>query len=95
VLFNPASDAQVHENIEAFAKIYTGDLIFTEITRKNEHYNRFADYIKVNVDNTRFIIIEGQKQQKYLASATQTLEDFVAAYEEKSLTGHKLTDAVT
>lgn len=61
------------EKVVALANAHEGDIVFTEIEKSNEHFDRFADYIKVSVDTPKVLVVDGGKQKKYVQSGRVTI----------------------
>jgi len=78
----------LRDTIVNLAKNNEEDLIFTEIDKSNEHFGRFAEYIKITAETPRILIVDGGKQKKYVQSGTLTpavAQQFLKSFQSGTL----------
>lgn len=68
VLFNKENQNRLVEILREVANSHSGETLFVEITADNEHYNRFAQFIKLDVETPRLIALASKKQKKAIFS---------------------------
>jgi len=64
VIFNQEKSAALSKIINDASNDYEGDAIFVELSPENEHYNRFAEFIKLDVKHPRLIALKSSEQKK-------------------------------
>jgi len=64
IVFNQDKSEALTKIINDASNDYEGDSIFVEVTPDNEHYSRFAEFIKLDVKHPRLIALKSSEQKK-------------------------------
>ena len=98
VLFNGESDAELLSAFTEAAKEYSSSdsdaLVFTQITKKSEHLENFANYIKVDHKVHRVILVDASAQQKYVMQGEVSKENLIEFFSNHADFKFGLTDEV-
>ena len=64
IIFNKENDDGLKATLSEASSTFEGDLLFVELTPENEHYERFAEFIKLDVNRARLIALKSSEQKK-------------------------------
>jgi len=64
VVFNQDKSEALTKIMNDASNDYEGDAIFVEVTPDNEHYSRFAEFIKLDAKSPRLIALKSSEQKK-------------------------------
>jgi len=98
VLFNTDKSEELKDVLTSAAKNSEADFVFTEIIPSNDHFTKFADYIKVKVDKPKVVAILASDRKKAIYSKTlegltaESLSEFLTSLQNGSATTYGMEE---
>lgn len=92
ILFNKDNSEDLKKRFSEASGASEADVVFVELTPENEHYERFAEFIKLDVNSARLVALKSSEQKKSIfagdlaGSTVDSIKEFAANLDSGKLT---------